>query len=108
MTTQQIQRIEVDMDELESIVERARREPLDAEGHRKLKAALETLGFLTQELESKNVSLKRLRGLLFGPPTEKLKNVLPDESAGSDDEASSDDDGDDDEDDGHGVGACHL
>jgi transposase len=102
MTTQAIERIEVDMDELESIVERARREPLDAEGHRKLKAALETLGFLTQELESKNVSLKRLRGLLFGAPTEKLENVLPDESTDSEDEASSDgDDDDDDEGDGH-------
>ena len=77
MKTQRIEQIEVNMEELESIVERARRERLGEEEHRKLKAALETLGFLTQELESKNVSLKRLRSLLFGSQTEKLENVLP-------------------------------
>jgi hypothetical protein len=99
MTTQEIPRIEVDMDELESIFERARREPLDDEEHGKLKAALETLGFLTLELESKNVSLKRLRGLLFGAPTEKLENVLPgegkDESVGTGDEGADDNDDND-------------
>ena len=100
MMTQEIQRIEVDMDEIESILERARRKPLDDEEHGKLKAALETLGFLTLELESKNVSLKRLRCLLFGAPTEKLENVLPgegkDESVGTGDETTDKDNNGDD------------
>lgn len=95
MTTQQIERIEVDMDELESILERARA-VLGEEDHRKLKSAVETLDFLTHEIESKDVSLKRLRGLLFGSPTEKLENVLPDEgkdgSVGTGDEVADDDD----------------
>ena len=80
MTSPRVERIEVDMEELESILERSRKGPLAEEDHRKLKAALETLGFLTRELESKSVSLKRLRGLLFGAPTEKLQNVFPPEN----------------------------
>ena len=91
MTTQEIQRIEVDMDELESILKRARA-VLGEDDHRKLKAAVETLEYLTHQIESKDVSLKRLRGLLFGAPTEKLENVLPgegkDESAGTGDETT--------------------
>ena len=96
MTTQQIERLEVDMDELESILERARA-VLGEEDHRKLKTAVETLDFLTHEIESKDVSLKRLRGLLFGSPTEKLENVLPDEgkggSVGTGDDVADADDG---------------
>ena len=50
-------------------------------------------------MESKNVSLKRLRGLLFGSQTEKLKNVLAEEekkkeSASSENDAAEADSGD--------------
>jgi hypothetical protein len=38
-------------------------------------AALETLGFLTQALENKNISLARMRKMLFGASTEKTSQV---------------------------------
>lgn len=65
----------VNVDELEAVVERARA-ALDQKDYETLKAAMETLAFLTHELEKKGVSVKRLQRLLFGPKTEKTKDVL--------------------------------
>jgi len=69
---------EVDMKEIEEILEHSRREALSEEEHRKLKAAIETLAFLTSEIGDKQASIKRLRKLLFGPTSEKTKVVLED------------------------------
>ena len=57
---------QVDMKEIEEILEHSRREALSEEEHRKLKAVVETLAFLTSEIEDKQASIKRLRRLLFG------------------------------------------
>lgn len=82
----EIERIELDMDELESILDRAKVAPLGKDEYEKLRAALETLLFLTQELEKKRVSVQRLKKLLFGAATEKtsevLKNILDKLKAG--------------------------
>ena len=75
-------RIEIGMDELEAIVERARTGPLSEQDYAKLKAALETLGFLTEELEAKGASIDRLRRLLFGPKTERTRDVLGPKAGG--------------------------
>ncbi len=61
------------MDELEAIVERAQ---LSDDDREKLQAALETLALLTNELEVKGTSIRRLRKLLFGGSSEKLDEVL--------------------------------
>ena len=66
---------QVDMKEIEEILEQAKA-ALSEEQHRKLKAAVETLAFLTSEIEDKQASIKRLRRLLFGPTSEKTKVVL--------------------------------
>ena len=66
-------RLEVTMDELEAIVERAQ---LSDDDRAKLTAALETLALLTNELEMKGASIRRLRKLLFGSGSEKLDAVL--------------------------------
>ena len=71
-----IKRIDVDVNELEQIVERARTGSLDEEDIRKLKAALETLGLLTELLGDKDTTIQRLRKILFGSGTEKLSQVL--------------------------------
>jgi transposase len=42
-----------------------------------LKAVAETLAFLTQELESKGITLRKLRKLVFGPASEKGDHVCP-------------------------------
>ena len=42
----------------------------------KLKAAMDTLAFVTAELKRKQTSLDRLRRLLFGAPTEKTRAIV--------------------------------
>jgi hypothetical protein len=68
------QRLVVEMDELEAIVDRAKA-ALSSDDHDKLKVAMETLAYLTEELEAKGTSLHRLRRILFGPSTEKTRTV---------------------------------
>ena len=75
-------RIKVGMDDLEGIVERAKA-ALSEEDHEKLKAAMETLAYLTQELEAERVSLRRLKRWLFGPSTEKTSQVVPPAATGA-------------------------
>jgi transposase len=79
MRKKAIPRIDVPMEELEKVLERARKEPLDEEGYAKLKASLETLGYLVQLVENKDTTIHRLRQMLFGSSTEKASQVLPTE-----------------------------
>ncbi len=75
--------------DLEAIVERAKDGALSEGDRGTLKEAIETLGFLTDAIESKDVSLARLRKMLFGAATEKASAVLGaaelDESGGVED-----------------------
>lgn len=65
------------MKELEEILQRALTGPISPEEHRKLRAAMETLGWLQAEIGRKNASLGRLRKLIFGTPkTEKTSQIL--------------------------------
>ena len=57
------------MSDLEDILERCR-SSLKEQDHEKLSAAVETLGWLTHELEAKRVSIARLKKLLFGQESE--------------------------------------
>lgn len=76
MKAECIERTEVSMEELEAIVERAGSGPLGETDRQILLDALHTLGAVTATLEQKNASLKSVRYLLFGPKTEKTKEVL--------------------------------
>ena len=67
--------MELDRSELEAILERAKA-ALSQEQYAKLRAALQTLIFLTQELEKKRVSVQRLKQLLFGATTETTRKVM--------------------------------
>lgn len=67
--------MELDRSELEAILERAKT-ALSEEEYSKLHAAMETLVFLTAELEKKRVSVQRLKQLLFGATTETTKKVM--------------------------------
>jgi len=69
-------RIDLDRRELEAILERAKTMPLSDEQYAKLHAAMETLVFLTAELEKKRVSVQRLKRLLFGATTETTQKVM--------------------------------
>jgi transposase len=61
---------------LEAIIEHAKTAVLSQDEYTKLHAAMETLIYLTQELEKNRVSVQRLKHLLFGPTTEKTKKVM--------------------------------
>jgi len=69
------ERIDLDRSELEAILEHAKTALSQAE-YDKLYAAMETLIFLTQELEKKRVSVQRLKQLLFGVTTESTRKVM--------------------------------
>jgi transposase len=77
-----LERSTLKLDEIGAVLDRAKH-VLSAEDHRVLAAAVETLACVTQELESKGVSIKRLRWLLFGPRTEKTDQVLGQAGAGT-------------------------
>jgi len=71
-----VERIDLDRRELEAILERAKTTPMSQEEYGKLHAAIETLVFLTAELEKKRVSVQRLKQLLFGATTETTQKVM--------------------------------
>jgi transposase len=70
------QRLELNMEELATLLERAKASPLNEQDYHKLKAALETLGYLTQLLEDRKTTIDRLRQILFGASSEKTRMVL--------------------------------
>jgi len=70
------ERIELDRSELEAILERAKTTALSEDEYETLHAAMETLIYLTQELEKNRVSVQRLKHLLFGSTTEKTQKVM--------------------------------
>jgi hypothetical protein len=73
---QTISHIELHMDDLERLAERARQAPLSDDDYATLKAALHTLGYVAQLVEDKAVTIARLRQILFGASTEKTRDVL--------------------------------
>jgi len=70
----------INMDELRRILERARGS-LCEEEHRKLTAAIETLAFLTSELEDNQTTIRHLRKILFGSTSEKTRDVLDEDAS---------------------------
>jgi len=70
------ERIELDRSELEAILERTKTTALSEDEYETLHAAMETLIYLTQELEKNRVSVQRLKQLLFGAGTEKTQKVM--------------------------------
>ena len=71
-----IPRIDVSTEELEALLEQAKQQPLPEEGYHKLKAAIRTLGYVTELLEKKETTLAALRELLCPASTEKTDKVL--------------------------------
>src|SRR5207237_3670330 len=70
-----VERLEVTTEELEAVLESVR-EPLGEVGYQKLKAAIRTLGYVTELLENREATLAALRRLLCQASTEKTAQVL--------------------------------
>ena len=68
-------RIDLNMNELETILEQVRA-LLSEDAYNKLKAAVETLEYLTDLIGDKETSIRHLRNLIFGSSTEKSSSVL--------------------------------
>jgi hypothetical protein len=71
-------RRELQIDGLRAILARVKLDEADRE---QLSAAIETLAFITHELDQSAVTIARLRRLLFGPSSEKTRDVLNAEEA---------------------------
>jgi hypothetical protein len=69
-------RLEVSGEELLSLLEHTRAGALSEAEYQQLKAALDTLVYLTQLVEDKNTTIGRLRQILFGSSSEKMSQVL--------------------------------
>ena len=68
--------LDVSRDELQRMLEHARVGGLPDVEYEQLKAAVDTLVYLTQLVEDKSTTIARLRELLFGITTEKTAKVL--------------------------------
>jgi transposase len=75
MTAAKYRKVELDIGHLEQIVERAALSDADRAD---LSAAIDTLAFVTRELENRRASVARLRKMLFGASTEKSSKLLAD------------------------------
>jgi transposase len=69
------ERLDVSSEELAALVEGART-ALGEAGYLKLQAAIRTLGYVTELLETRQATLEKLRRLLCHSSTEKTKTVL--------------------------------
>jgi len=81
----QPRRQDIELSELKAIIERTQSGPLSVEDREKLVGAVDTLAFITNELEGKSTSIKRLRQLIFGASTEKTSQVVGKASGSGDD-----------------------
>jgi len=70
--------VDLPMQELERILERTRVGAITEDEYTKLKAMLELVAFLKAELQAKSTSIERLQHLLFGPSTEKTRQIVAD------------------------------
>jgi len=82
--------IELNMDEIEDILGRAREKPISDEEYKKLKAAMETLAYFTEMVGNKDATINKLRKIIFGPSTEKTRDIVGKDAgpAGKDDVSS--------------------
>jgi len=80
---------EVKLSELKAIIERAKN-LLSEQDVNQLEAAVDTLAFLTMELEKKGVSIQRLRRLIFRSSSEKTRDVFEDDKEDKPENSSAD------------------
>jgi len=71
-----IERVDINQEELDALLERARIGPLSEEDCAKLRGVIETLSYLTDLLEDRKTTIQKLRQILFGASTEKTSNLV--------------------------------
>jgi transposase len=71
-----IERVHMNQEKLDALLERARTGPLSDEDCAKLKGVIETLSYVTDLLEDRKTTIQKLRQILFGVSTEKTSNLV--------------------------------
>jgi len=71
-------RIDLDLDQVDALLKRVETGTLDAGDYEIIKAMVETIHLLSQSVDEKATSIRRLLRMLFGASTEKLENVIKD------------------------------
>jgi len=71
-----VKRLDLEVEQLRATLQQARLRPLHEQEVGQLGAVLDTVLFVTAELDKKGASIRRLRKLLFGARTEKTRDVL--------------------------------
>ncbi len=74
------EQIDISPEELAELLKRAESR-MKKEDYEVIKGMAETLTFLSYTVDNKNVSIKRMLGMLFGSKTEKTKDVTKDNSS---------------------------
>ncbi len=77
-----LERIDMRAEELDALVERVKIGSLQEGDSQIVATMVETLKFLSSAMDEKNMSIKRLRRILFGAKTEKTANVLKTNTGG--------------------------
>jgi len=73
------QRIDLNLEQVDALLKRVKTGCLQDGDYEIIKAMVETIELLSQCVDEKATSIQRLLRMLFGPRTEKLKNVIKDE-----------------------------
>ena len=76
MMMRPIERVDMNQEELDALLERARTGPLSEEDCAKLRGVIETLSYLTDLLEDRKTTIQKLRQILFGATTEKTSTLV--------------------------------
>jgi rubredoxin len=69
-------RIDLDLDQVDALLKRVETNSLQPEDYQTIKAMVETIHLLSQAVDEKAASIRRLLRMLFGDRTEKLEKVL--------------------------------
>jgi len=72
------ERIDLDLEQVDDLLKRVETGCLQAGDYQLIKAMVQTIELLSQCVDEKATSIRRLLRMLFGPRTEKLKNVIKD------------------------------
>src|SRR5210317_2443552 len=72
------ERIDVNLEQVDDLLKRVESGCLQAGDYEIIKAMVQTIELLSQCVDEKATSIRRLLRMLFGPRTEKLKNVIKD------------------------------
>jgi transposase len=95
-------RIDLDLEQVDALLKRVETNTLLPEDYQTIKAMVETIHLLSQAVDEKAASIRRLLKMLFGDRTEKLEKVLNKETNPSPERSSEDTTGKSEKPKGHG------